>query len=95
MASTIVEEDVSSEPGHYSGAGHVMGGCRMGADRTQAVADSDARAHDHDNLFICGASLWPTCGTANPTLTVAALALRCAETIAGTVFHRRPPGGYL
>ena len=95
MQATVVEEDGSSEPGHYSGAGHVMGGCRMGTDRTQAVADPDGQTFDHDNLFICGASLWPTCGTANPTLTVAALALRTAESIAGKHFQRSLASSFL
>jgi len=65
----------------YSGAGHIMGTCRMGHDARTSVVDRDCRAHDHPNLFIVGSSTFPTCGTANPTLTVAALALRAADTI--------------
>jgi choline dehydrogenase-like flavoprotein len=45
------------------------------------VTDADGRSHDHRNLWFAGASLFPTCGTANPTLTIAALALRTAEAI--------------
>jgi choline dehydrogenase-like flavoprotein len=30
-------------------------------------------------MFIAGASLFPTSGTANPTLTIAALSLRTAD----------------
>ena len=88
MNGTIVEEDASSAPGHYSGAGHVMGGCRIGTNPAGAVADPQGRAFDHGNLYFCGASLLPTCGTANPTLTVAALALRSAEAIASKEFGR-------
>lgn len=69
-------------PGTYSGAGHIIGTTCMGSDPKSSVVDRDCRAHDHDNLFIVGASSFPTGGTANPTLTVAALALRAAETIA-------------
>jgi choline dehydrogenase-like flavoprotein len=65
----------------YSGAGHIMGTCRMGMDPAQSVVDAECRTHDHPNLFILGASVFPTGGTANPTLTVAALSLRAAETI--------------
>jgi choline dehydrogenase-like flavoprotein len=65
----------------YSGAGHIMGTCRMGTDPTTSVVDAECRSHDHRNLFIVGASVFPTCGTSNPTLTVAALALRAASTI--------------
>lgn len=69
------------EGGTYSGAGHIMGTCRMGDDPRNSVVNRDCRSHDHPNLFIAGASVFPTSGTANPTLTVAALALRAAETI--------------
>ncbi len=65
----------------YSGAGHIMGTTRMGRDPSSSVVDRDCRAHDHDNLFIVGAGVFPTGGTANPTLTVAALALRAARTV--------------
>lgn len=95
LDATLVEEDLSAAPGHYVGAGHVMGGCRMGTDPRRAVTDAFGRTFDHENLYICGASLWPTCGTANPTLTVAALSLRTAEAIAATVFRRPLAGGFL
>ncbi len=63
------------------GAGHLMGTYRMGADPRISVTDADGRTHDHANLFLAGAGLFPTSGTANPTLTLAALALRTAATI--------------
>jgi len=53
----------------------------MGADAKKSVVDSHCRAHDHPNLFILGSSVFPTASTANPTSTIAALALRAAETI--------------
>jgi choline dehydrogenase-like flavoprotein len=90
MGGTIVEQDTSVDPGHYNGAGHVMGGCRMGSDRHDAVTDGNARSFDHPNLYIAGSALWPTCGTANPTLTIAALSLRAAERIASAEFGRPP-----
>jgi choline dehydrogenase-like flavoprotein len=61
----------------------VMGGtARMGTDRRTAVVDRDLRAHDHRNLYIVGAAAFPTIGTAPPTLTIAALAVRAARRIA-------------
>ena len=63
------------------GAGHVMGTHRMGSDPTTSVTDADGRTHDHPNLFLAGGGLFPTFGNANPTLTIAALALRTAATI--------------
>ncbi|MEZ4555650.1 MAG: GMC oxidoreductase [Caldilineaceae bacterium] len=41
----------------------------------------EQRSHDHPNLFLLGSGVFPTAGTANPTLTIAALALWAAETI--------------
>ncbi len=63
------------------GAGHIMGTTKMGADPRTSVADGTGRCHDVTNLWIVGSSLFPTCGTANPTLTLAALALRTADAL--------------
>lgn len=65
----------------FQGAGHVMGTCRMGSDKTDSVTDSYGRTWDHPNLWLAGSSLFPTTGTGNPTLTIAALALRAAPEI--------------
>jgi glucose dehydrogenase len=46
------------------------------------VVDPSLRAHDHENLYLLGSGVFPTGGAANPTLTIAALALRAAEAIA-------------
>ena len=58
------------------GAGHIMGTTIMGTDPATSLADGFGRSHDVRNMWIVGSSLFPTCGTANPTLTLAALALR-------------------
>lgn len=79
------------DEGTYTGAGHIMGTCRMGDDPKHSVVDRHCRSHDHPNFFIVGASVFPTAGTANPTLTVAALALRAAETILAEFQSERPP----
>ena len=65
----------------FFGAGHVMGTYRMGTDPRTSVVDPDQRTHDHPNLFLLGSGVFPTVGTANPTLTIAALSLWAAETI--------------
>ena len=66
---------------HHEGAGHIMGTLRMGADAKTSVVDAELRSHDHANLFVVGGAVFPSAGTANPTLTIAGLSLRCAETI--------------
>jgi choline dehydrogenase-like flavoprotein len=65
----------------YGGAGHVMGTYRMGIDPKTSVVDSWQRSHDHPNLYLVGSGTFPTVGTANPTLTLSALALRTVEDI--------------
>jgi glucose dehydrogenase len=72
----------------YTGAGHIMGTCRMGDDPRTSVVDSFQRSHDHHNLYLVGSSTFPTGATANPTLTIAALALRTADQIAGEIRKR-------
>jgi choline dehydrogenase-like flavoprotein len=67
----------------FFGAGHIMGTHRMGDDPATSVVNRDGRAHDHPNLFLLGSGVFPTVGTANPTLTIAALSLWTAQTIEG------------
>jgi choline dehydrogenase-like flavoprotein len=64
---------------------HHLGGTRMHASATLGVVDADCKAHGVDNLFIAGASVFPTGGHANPTLTIVALALRLAQHLEGMV----------
>jgi glucose dehydrogenase len=66
------------------GAGHIIGTLRMGSDASNSVVDADLRSHDHPNLFISGSSVFPTSATANPTLTIAALALRIVDKMIAT-----------
>jgi choline dehydrogenase-like flavoprotein len=67
------------------GAGHIIGTARMGTDPKSAVVDRELRSHDHPNLFIVGAAVFPTSATANPTLTIAALSLRAADQVKATL----------
>lgn len=55
---------------------HQCGTARMGADPATSVVDPALKAHDLDNLYIADASVLPTSAAVNPSLTVAALALR-------------------
>ncbi len=65
----------------FFGAGHIMGTHRMGSDPAASVVDRDGRCHDHPNLFLLGSGVFPSVGTANPTLTIAALSLLAANVI--------------
>jgi choline dehydrogenase-like flavoprotein len=63
-------------PPMVSGGWHDMGGTRMHADPRKGVVDADCRVHGVANLHVAGAGVFPTAGSANPTLTIVALALR-------------------
>jgi choline dehydrogenase-like flavoprotein len=60
---------------------HLVGGCRMGASPDDSVIDSDHRVWGIPNLFIADGSVMPTQGSANPALTIMALASRLAERL--------------
>ncbi len=62
-------------------ASHNMGVARMGKDPNSSVTNSWGQSHDIDNLFVSDGSLFPSAGSANPTLTIIALVLRQAEYI--------------
>jgi choline dehydrogenase-like flavoprotein len=63
-------------------ATHNMCTARMSSDPRDGVTNAFGRAHDIPNLFISDGSALTTPGSANPTLTIVALALRQAEHIA-------------
>jgi choline dehydrogenase-like flavoprotein len=75
---------------------HLVGGCRMGSDPERSVVDADHRAWEVPNLFIADGSAMPTQGSANPALTIMALASRLAQRLdlkrfgAPTASRRRP-----
>jgi choline dehydrogenase-like flavoprotein len=58
---------------------HLLGTAKMGIDPQTSVVDAWGRAHDIPNLFIFDGSNWPTSSGMNPTATIAALALWCAD----------------
>jgi choline dehydrogenase-like flavoprotein len=69
---------------------HLVGACRMGSDPKTSVVDKFGRSHDISNLFVCDGSVFPTQGSANPGLTIQALAARTADyliTQGDRIFH--------
>ncbi|BBX21595.1 glucose dehydrogenase [Mycolicibacter terrae] len=61
---------------------HLIGGARMGTAPENSVVDADHRVWEVPNLFISDGSVCPTQGSANPALTIMALASRLAERLA-------------
>ena len=63
----------------HAANGHLMGTARMGDDAETSVVDRWGFAHDVENLLVVDGSVFVTAGSANPTSTIAALALRAAD----------------
>jgi choline dehydrogenase-like flavoprotein len=61
--------------------GHVCGTCRAGDSEENSVVDKDCRVHAIENLYIADSSFMPTSGGTNPSLTIAANAMRVADKI--------------
>lgn len=85
-AAQSVMEDIL----HCAGADQVItmgryallvGGARMAADEHHGVVDADCRSFAVPNLFIADGSVLPTQGSANPALTIMAVAARAADRL--------------
>jgi choline dehydrogenase-like flavoprotein len=61
---------------------HLVGGARMAADERHGVVDRDCRSFAIPNLYITDGSVLPTQGSANPALTIMAVAARAASQLA-------------
>ncbi len=68
-------------PENTGPAYHHMGTTRMGTDPAESVVNPQLRTHDVPNLSIASSSVFVTPGAVNPTLTIAALSLKCAEHV--------------
>ncbi len=85
----ILEAAGAAEVFVSEGNDHTMGGCVMGDDPATSVVGPDLRSWDHDNLYICDASVFPSSAGAQPSQTVMALATRLADHLRRT---RGTPG---
>lgn len=61
---------------------HHIGTTRMSGSPSKGVTDAECRVHGVNNLYVASSSVFPTAGVANPTLTIVALSIRIARTIA-------------
>lgn len=74
--------------------GHPCGTCRFGDDPNISVLDKNNKAHGLENLYVTDASFFPSSAGVNPSLTIAANALRVAEVISLRLSQRKPgPSG--
>jgi choline dehydrogenase-like flavoprotein len=64
--------------GTYS---HAVGTVRMGTDPWSSALDGECRFRGVENLSVIDGSVLPTSGAVNPSLTIAAIALRAARAL--------------
>ncbi len=76
--ATITKSALRSQRGDHAAAT-----CRMGDSPATSVVDKDLRVHGVDNLWVCSNAVFPSGAAVNPTLTLAALATRLSEKLAG------------
>ncbi|WP_254534542.1 GMC family oxidoreductase [Halomarina litorea] len=90
MDELAVDIDWVVGPENTGPAFHHMGTTRMGADPETSVVDARLRTHDVANLTVASSSVFPTSGAMNPTLTIAALALKAADHVAADLSGNPP-----
>lgn len=73
--------------------GHPCGTLRFGNDPATSVLDADCRAHDLDNLYVADSSFFPSSLGVNPSLTIAANALRVADLVAARLARDKRKAG--
>ena len=82
----FISQDLSLNYGHPSGT------CRFGTNPSSSVLDANNKAHGLKNLYVVDASFMPTSGGTNPSLTIAANALRVAEHISDALRSKNHSG---
>jgi choline dehydrogenase-like flavoprotein len=81
LAELGAEIEWTVGPDDTGPAFHHMGTTRMGTDPASSVVNPRLRTHDVENLHIASSSVFVTGGAMNPTLTIAALALKTADHV--------------
>jgi len=72
-----------------SGMSHQNGTLRFGTDPATSVLDINCKAHELENLYAVDASFFPSCGAFNPSLTIAANALRVGDHFINNVLSKK------
>jgi choline dehydrogenase-like flavoprotein len=73
---------------------HAVGTVRMGADPRTSALDPECRFRGLENLYVVDGSVMPTSAAVNPSLTIAANALRAAHRLAGHSSLIQEPASY-
>jgi choline dehydrogenase-like flavoprotein len=83
IAAVVYDDETLDDSAKQAVAvgGHHIGTARMSDDPKAGVVNPQCRTHDVENLYIAGSAVFPTSGSASPTLTIVALAIRIADQI--------------
>ncbi len=84
IAGVAIDETPEAMPA-FNGAGHPMGTLRMGSSASNSVVNEFGRSHAHPNLYVVGSSTFVTGSSVNPTLLLAALAIRTSKEMNNTL----------
>lgn len=71
---------------------HEAGTLWMGNSDADSVTDFDGRFHHIENAYVAGPAIFPSIGSANPSLTALALARKTAATIVDKLTPKVEPG---
>ncbi len=77
----LEDENDQSWPTFTSGGWHHIGTTRMSDDPKKGVVDANCKVHGIANLYVAGASCFPTSGAVNPTFSLVALSLRLSDNL--------------
>ncbi|MEL7353443.1 MAG: GMC family oxidoreductase [Cyanobacteria bacterium J06560_5] len=80
----LANEGLDLIQANLGGVAHEVGTLRMGENPADSVVDTNLKFHGYNNLYACDLSVFPTSPAANPTLTLAALAMRLADHLSVT-----------
>lgn len=90
LGHLIIHTRADEIPRNIHGGWHHMGTTRMHSNPKHGVVDEHCRVHGIDNLYIAGASVFPTSGYANPVLTTVAIVIRLADHIQRIISRESP-----
>lgn len=60
-------------------ASHHMGGLIYSKNKKEAIVDKNLKILGTKNIYVCSSAIFPTSGSANPTMTICALSLMLAK----------------
>ena len=70
---------------NYEDSSHHMGGLCFSKDSKKTLVDKNLKLMGTKNIYICSSAIFPTSGSANPTMTICALSIRLGNYLANQI----------